>query len=128
MTIDSVQELGKIEIEKKITDKLTVKLRSLTASEYASVMKGASTVSGVADLSALGHLASLQISTLAYATVALNGKSATPAEFRELYENMQYPLVAEIYNVYVEILNKQNEYIEELKKNLMNLQPAEKTT
>jgi hypothetical protein len=128
MTLESVQDLGKIELERKITEKLTVKLRSLTALEYSKVMKSASISDNSAGLNALGHLASLQMVTLAYATLSINGQSDTPEAFLKFYENLQYPLVVEVYKVYVEILNTQNETIEELKKNLTSNPPVVKTT
>lgn len=130
MELESLASLGRVEIERKISDKLTVKLKSLSAIEYAKVMKGAGSTAPQddADLSALGHLASLQVSTLAYATVSINGQSGTPDEFRKIYEVMQYPLVLEVYRVYMEILTKQNEVLEELKKNLTTNQLLEKTT
>lgn len=122
MDLSSVVQLGRAEIEKKITENLTVKMRTLTAQEYASVMKSSEVADPQkgANLSTLGHLADLQITTLAYATVSINGQSGSVDEFKKLYQSLQYPLITEIYQVYMEILDKQNQVLEELKKNLIS--------
>lgn len=121
MNLDSVMQLGRIEIEKKIAENLTLKLRTLTAQEYATVMKmaGPTQAGGSPDLSALGHLAELQITTLSYATVSMNGQTGTAEDFHKVYQNMQYPLMLEAYRAYLELLDGQSGALDELKKNLM---------
>lgn len=132
MNLDSITQLGRNELEKQINPSLKVKLRTLSALEYAQVMRaagaaGASSPNGP-DLGTLGQLAELQIDTLSFATTAVNGMTGTAAEFKKMYQNMQYPVLLEIYQVYMELLEGQNKVLDELKKNSESSQPSEKTT
>lgn len=130
MALDSISQLGRLEVEKRITDTLIVKLRTLTATEYASVLK-ASDVVGDPDrpnLSTLGHLADVQILALSYATLAINGSTGSSEEFKKVYQNMQYPLLIEVYSAYSELLQNQGQLVQELKKNSMNNPSSVKTT
>lgn len=132
MSLDSVTQLGRTELEKEINPSLKVKLRTLTAIEYTQVMRAAgssgSSVSGQADLGTLGQLAGLQIDTLAFATVSVNGETSTPEAFKKMYQNMQYPVLLDVYQVYMEVLEGQNKVLDELKKNSQNNLSLEKTT
>lgn len=118
MDLNSVSQLGRIEVEQEVTKNLTVKLRTLTAVEYSNVMRLTDpSDSDKPSLGTLGQLADLQIATLSFATVLMNGQSGSSDEFRKVYQNMQYPLLLEVYRVYMTILEKQNQSLEELKKN-----------
>lgn len=131
MSLESVTQLGRTELEKQINPSLKVKLRTLTALEYTQVMRAAGSSgssSGQADLGTLGQLAGLQIDTLAFATVSVNGETGTPEAFKKMYQNMQYPVLLEIYQVYMEVLEGQNKVLDELKKNSQNSPVLEKTT
>lgn len=130
MSLDSVAQLGRTELEKEVTKDLKVKLRTLTAVEYSQVMKsaGSSPTPGQMDLGTLGQLAELQIATLSFATLSVNGETGTPEAFRKMYQNMQYPLLLEVYQAYMEVMDNQNKVLEELKKNLTNIPLLEKTT
>lgn len=130
MSLDSVAQLGRTELEKEVTKDLKVKLRTLTAVEYSQVMKsaGSSPTPGQMDLGTLGQLAELQIATLSFATLSVNGETGTPEAFRKMYQNMQYPLLLEVYQAYMEVMDNQNKVLEELKKNLTSNQLLEKTT
>jgi hypothetical protein len=133
MSLDTVAQLGRTELEKQINPSLKVKLRTLTAIEYTQVMKsggssGLSTTQGHTDLSTLGQLAGLQIDTLAFATISVNGETATAEAFRKMYQNMQYPVLLDVYGLYMEVLEGQNKVLDELKKNSQNNQSLEKTT
>lgn len=120
MSLESITQLGRVEVEQKVTDNLVVKLRTLTASEYAQVMKtaGGANSPDVAALSTLGHLAELQIMTLSFATISMNGQTGTSEEFRKVYQNIQYPLLLEVYSTYMQIVENQNKVLDSLKKNL----------
>lgn len=130
MSLESVAQLGRTELEKEINPSLKVKLRTLTAIEYTQVMRagGSGMSSGPADLSTLGQLAGLQIDTLAFATISVNGETGTPEAFKKMYQNMQYPVLLDVYQVYMEVLEGQNKVLDELKKNSQNSQSLEKTT
>lgn len=132
MSLDSVTQLGRTELEKQINSNLKVKLRTLTAIEYTQVMRAAgssgSNSSGQADLGTLGQLAGLQIDTLAFATVSVNGETASPEAFKKMYQNMQYPILLDVYGLYMEVLEGQNKVLDELKKNSQNNLSLEKTT
>lgn len=119
MSLDSVMQLGKIEIEEKICDSLVVKLRTLTSIEYSKIMKSSASPSLNENqgLSTFGYLTDLQIETLSYATMSINGQIGSQEDFKKVYQNMQTPLLAEVYSVYSKILENQNKVLEELKKN-----------
>lgn len=132
MNLESVTQLGRSELERQINPSLKVKLRTLTATEYAKVMRAAGSSgvqsSGQADLGTLGQLADLQIDTLSFATVSINEQTGTAEEFKKLYQTIQYPILMDIYQVYMEVLEGQNKVLDELKKNSVSNQPLEKTT
>lgn len=136
MNLNSLAKLGRVETEKQITKGLKVKLRTLTALEYAKVMQMAKDFSGGLDtpsMEALGRLAELQMETLAHATVAVNDEEVPEADsdripkLRSFYQNLQYPVLTEVYRTYLDLLGTQNGVMDDLKKNLTTL-PLETIT
>lgn len=126
MSLESLGQLGRVEVEKQIAPNFKVKLRTLTSREYAVVMKAAGALTQNLEqtnstLATLGSLTDIQIITLAQATVSFNGQSFPEdkrvEENRKIYESLQHPLLVEAYKAYLQLLDDQNNVLEDLKKN-----------
>lgn len=133
MSLDSSTSLGKVETEKQILPNLKVRLRTLNSREYAHVMKYAKDLTGSLQqpsMETLGKLVDVQIETLAHATVAINGQeysgSDKYAKLKDYYDQLQHPVLMEVYRVYLDLLSQQDDIMAELKKNLTT--PLSETT
>lgn len=113
-TIDlsSVLQLGRIEKTKEVFKGVSITLQTLSASHQQKIL--AALPSDTQD--ALGRYATLQIETLAAATVAMNGVKADYASWKPMYAEMQSRVLQEVYSFYVELVEEQNSVVDSLKK------------
>ena len=112
MDIKSLAQLGRIEKEIEVNKELRVKLHTLSAIEHQMAL--ASVPETVENVTA--RFTFLQVGVLVQATDMVNGEVVTEAQAKELYENMQYNMLSDIFTAYSEIANDQAKVMEELKK------------
>ena len=110
--LSSVLQLGRIEKTKEVFKGLSITLQTLSASHQQKIL--AALPSDNQD--ALGRYATLQIETLAAATVAMNGVKADYASWKTMYSDMQSRVLQEVYTFYVELVEEQNSVMDSLKK------------
>ena len=110
--LSSILQLGRIEKTKEVFKGLALTLQTLSASHQQKIL--AALPSDTQD--ALGRYATLQIETLASATVAMNGVKADVAVWKKMYSEMQNRVLQEIYSFYVELVEEQNSVMDSLKK------------
>jgi len=113
--LKNISQLGLIEKTKEILKGLSITLRSLTSSYQHKVLAGLPPES----LDAFARYSALQVETLVYATLNINGKKyddINRVELRPLYSQMQNKVLQEVYALYLEISKEQDEVIQSLKK------------
>jgi len=113
--LKDISQLGRIEKTQEVFNGLTVTLQSLSASHQHKALAALPPES----LDTLARFTALQIETLIYATIEINGKKYNDnnrSELRSLYSEMQNKILQEIYGLYTEIAKEQNEVITSLKK------------
>lgn len=110
--LNSILQLGRIEKTKEVFKGLSITLQTLSASHQQKIL--AALPSDNSD--ALGRYATLQIETLASATVAMNGVKADYANWKTMYSEMQSRVLQEIYSFYIELVEEQNSVMDSLKK------------
>ena len=111
--LSSILQLGRIEKTKEVFKGVALTLQTLSASHQQKIL--AALPSDTQD--ALGRYATLQIETLASATVAMNGVKADYVTWKKMYSEMQNRVLQEIYSFYVELVEEQNSVMDSLKKN-----------
>lgn len=112
MDIKSLAQLGRIEKEVEVNKELRVKLHTLSALEQQAALS--SVPENVENVAA--RFAMLQVSVLSQATDAINGEAITKDQAKELYTNMQYSILSDIFTAYSDMSNDQTQVMEELKK------------
>jgi len=110
--LSSVLQLGRIEKTKEVFKGLSITLQTLSASHQQKILAALPTD----NQDALGRYATLQIETLAAATVAMNGVKADYASWKTMYSDMQSRVLQEVYSFYVELVEEQNSVMDSLKK------------
>ena len=110
--LNFVLQLGRVEKTKEVFKGLSITLQTLSASHQQKIL--AALPSDSTD--ALGRFATLQIETLATATVAMNGIKTDQAEWRKMYSGMQSRVLQEVYSFYNELVDEQNSVMDSLKK------------
>jgi hypothetical protein len=110
--LSSVLQLGRIEKTKEVFKGLSITLQTLSASHQQKILAALPTD----NQDALGRYATLQIETLASATVAMNGVKADYASWKSMYSEMQSRVLQEVYSFYVELVEEQNSVMDSLKK------------
>lgn len=112
MDIKSLAQLGRIEKEIEVNKELRVKVHTLSTLESQKALS--SIPESIENV--VARFAFVQSAMLAQATDEVNGQAVTKEEARELYDNMQYTMLQEIYTVFNELSGDQAKVMEELKK------------
>jgi len=112
MDIKSLAQLGRIEKEVEINKELHVRLHTLSVTEQQIALS--SVPEAVENVTA--RFTYLQASILTQATDAVNGESITKEQAKELYDNMQYNILSDLFTAYSEVAGEQSKIMEELKK------------
>lgn len=115
MNLDSLKQLGRMEEEKEIMPGLLVKLHTLASEEQDELYSFAPSNEEI-----IKNYPKIQRKCLVIATTALtiNGEIITKKEdLEKAYAAMQYNLLNKAYGFYLDMGNKQNDTVSELKKN-----------
>lgn len=112
INITSLAQLGRIEKEIEVNSELRVKLHTLSVTEQQRAL--ASVPDGI--LNDIARYSFLQSAILIQATHEVNGQVVTKEQAVELYENIQYNVMAELFGKYSEMAGEQGKVLEELKK------------
>ncbi len=112
LNITSLAQLGRVEKEIEVNSELRVKLHTLSVTEQQRAL--ASIPEIVAN--EIARYAFLQAAILIQATQEVNGQVVTKDQASELYENLQYNVMAELFGKYSEMAGEQGKVLEELKK------------
>lgn len=115
LDLSDISQLGRIEKTKEVLKGVSVTLQTLSASHQQKIL--AALPSEKED--PLGRYAVLQMETLTYATVAINGKTYADNDrgsLRAFYSGLQNKILQEIYSFYTQLMEEQNTVIDGLKK------------
>jgi hypothetical protein len=112
MDLKSLAQLGRIEKEVEVNKELRVKLHTLSTIEQQIALS--SVPEAVENVTA--RFTYLQVAVLIQATDAVNGESVTKEQAKELYDNVQYNILSEIFTAYSDVAGEQTKVMEELKK------------
>jgi len=108
----SLIQLGRVEKDIEVNDKLKVTVHTLSVLEQQGVMENLP----VKDMSEVAKFVHLQKLTLTHATKKINDLEVTTEEAKEFYDSLQYSVLAEIFTKYSMLSEDQEKALEELKK------------
>ena len=108
----SLIQLGRVEKEIEINEKLKVTVHTLSVLEQQKVMESLP----ISDMSEVAKFVHLQRLTLIQVTTKINGLDVTIEEAKEFYDSLQYSVLAETFTRYSSLTDDQEKALEELKK------------
>jgi len=116
MELTSIMNLGRVSKTVEIVKGFTVTLHTPSYGEQLAIIK--EVPKNLNDNPVL-YYHQVQVESLAVVTEKINDKNYTSEnrdELRDIFSNMQYNLLQEIYNAYLKLVDEQAKIIEELKK------------
>ena len=113
MDLKSLSQLGRIEKEFELAPGVKIKLHTLSVMDQQKALLDIP--EGVAQDESARFL-QMQQAILVYATDSVNDEKLTLEQAKELYSGIQYPVLIELFNRYLEAAGEQSKILEELKK------------
>lgn len=111
MELKSLAQLGRVEKEVDITKELKVKFHTLSVAEQQNVFLNVPET--LTDEARISHI---QVAVLAQAIDTINGEPVDKTKLAEQLRNMQFRLLAEMFDAYAALAEEQNTVLDELKK------------
>lgn len=111
MDLNSLAQLGRVEKEVEITKDLKVKFHTLSVVEQQNIFPNVPET--VTDDARISYI---QVAILTQAIDAVNGEPVDKTKLAEQLKNMQFRVLAELFDAYAALSQEQNTVIEELKK------------
>jgi hypothetical protein len=112
MDLNALAQLGKVEREIVLNDKLTVKVHTLSVAEQQRAL--ASMPTGIEDDAT--KFSYFQEAMLVHATDTINGEVVDKVTLAKFYKDLQYPLLTALFSQYLELSQEQGKVLDELKK------------
>jgi len=112
LKLDELSKLGRFESEFEVVKGLTVRLHTLSmAEQHRAITSVPATLTD-----ATGQFHHLQKALLVEATESVNGEKASKEELEKFYGELQESLFQDVATHYTELITKQNDTLQELKK------------